>query len=186
MYALHDTFPMWTHSFAHFVVYSSLCFNCYLKCELLPDVLSVNYSRLNLIPYLTTWDLKANLKHSLRFYKLHCSISTLLVLWYKSKFLPHNRTDMGNYTNVSFVILTPYSFLPVYITTVIFQVIGLVFNAVFIHISYKGSDKHSDVTLLLASSTQLGQALVSLVKYIYVLVCRDDNTSLQWYFIFGK
>ncbi|CAG2187848.1 PTHR1 [Mytilus edulis] len=67
---------------------------------------------------------------------------------------------------------------------VIFQVIGLVFNAVFIHISYKGSDKHSDVTLLLASCTQLGQALVTLVKYIYVLVCRDDNTSLQWYFIF--
>ncbi|CAC5420598.1 unnamed protein product [Mytilus coruscus] len=91
---------------------------------------------------------------------------------------------MGNYSNVSVVISTPYSFTSVSITTVILQVIGVIFNAVFIHISRKSIDKHSDVTLQLASSTQIGQALVTLVKFIYVLVCKDDNTTLQWYFIF--
>ncbi|CAC5420612.1 OLFR [Mytilus coruscus] len=91
---------------------------------------------------------------------------------------------MGNYSNVSVVILTPYSFISVSITTVILQVIGVIFNAAFIHISRKGSDKHTDVTLLLACSTQIGQALVTLVKSIFVLVCEDDNTALQWYFIF--
>ncbi|CAG2225137.1 PTHR1 [Mytilus edulis] len=91
---------------------------------------------------------------------------------------------MANFSNVPVVISAPFHTISVSITTVILQVIGVIFNAAFIHISRKGTDKRTDVTLLLACSTQIGQALVTRVKFMFVLVCEDDNTALQWYFIF--
>ena len=101
-------------------------------------------------------------------------------------FLFLRQTIMANFSNVSVVISTPISNISISISTVILQVIGVIFNTAFIHISRKGTDKRTDVTLLLACSTQIGQALVTLVKFMFVLVCEDDNTALQWYFIFGK
>ncbi|CAC5420604.1 unnamed protein product [Mytilus coruscus] len=91
---------------------------------------------------------------------------------------------MDNQSNVSVVILIPYTFTSVSITIIILQVIGIVFNAAFILITRKGDTKVTDRTLLLASITQIGQGLVTITKFIFVLACKDNETALQWYFIF--
>lgn len=94
--------------------------------------------------------------------------------------------NMDSHSNTSVVIVTPHTFTSVSITIIILQVIGIIFNAAFILITRKGDAKITDRTLLLASGTQIGQGLVTFAKFTFVLACKDNETALQWYFIFGE